>query len=103
MLKIGIISIIINMTARTCRWWGFCDPCFVDIGIGLGGGLSIKLLGIAHFEGKGGGDGGGAQIVLYLFMKRKTMPRNLYIAKKQGLGRQILKIRHVLVLVLDIF
>ena len=30
----------------------------------------------------GVGDGGAAQIVLHLFMKRKSMPHNLYIARK---------------------
>ena len=65
MLKIGIISIIINMTARTCRWWGFCDPCFVDIVIGLGGGISIELLDIVGKRGVG-----AAQIVLQLYIKK---------------------------------
>ena len=90
MLKIVIISVIINMTARTCWWWGFCGPCFVDIGIGLGGGFSIKLLGIAHFEGRGGD--GYAQIVLHLFLW-KWCHIICILKEKEGLGRQSLKIR----------
>ena len=49
------------------------------MGIGLGGGFSIKLLGIAHFEGRGCW---AAQNCFAPFMKRKSMPHNLYIASK---------------------